>query len=398
MSKLETAERREFGSLRLRGRIWWLRYRVDGKERWESLATSSRREAEKKAAVIEDRVGRGEHIALDARRVAFEDLETMLRTYYQNTGRRSLRRVEGALKHLREAFAGVRALAITADRISEYEAERLEAGAARATVNYELAMLRKAFNLAIRARRLPARPAISTPAPANARTGFFEAEDFACVLEQLPAYLQPVMRFAYLTGWRVSSEVLRLTWDRVDFNAGVVRLEPNTTKNAKGRTFPFDALPELATLLREQRDATSALKRSTGSLILHVFHRRGAPIKSYRKAWHSACRRAATSRTGDLEVIARPHLIGRIPHDFRRSAVRNLVRAGIPERVAMQLTGHKTRAIFDRYDIVNEADLRAGVSKLAAYLSGDRESSAAREQPKGTAGGQSGLKLVEASA
>ena len=97
-----------------------------------------------------------------------------------------------------------------------------------------------------------------------------------------------------------------------------------------------------------------------------MFHRSGEPIKSYYHAWRSAVTRAATVKHEDgTVVVARPQLIGRIVHDFRRTAVRNLVRAGVPERVAMSLTGHKTRTIFDRYHIVNEADLSDGIERLA---------------------------------
>jgi integrase len=77
----------------------------------------------------------------------------------------------------------------------------------------------------------------------------------------------------------------------------------------------------------------------------------GRAIKRFSEEWRAACVRAGAP--------------GRIPHDFRRTAVRNLVRAGVSEKVALQLTGHKTRSVFDRYDIVNEADLRSAVCRLA---------------------------------
>jgi len=201
----------------------------------------------------------------------------------------------------------------------------------------------------------------------NARQGFFEPEDFAAVYAELPKYLQPVAEFCYLTGWRSRSEVLPLSWAQVDFAAGVVRLELRTTKNDEGRTFPFDALPALKRLLERQRQRTKALERETGRIIPQVFHNRGEPIRYIRRAWLSACKRAATVKhPNGVEEIVRAHLLSRLPHDFRRTAVRNLVRAGVPERVAMELTGHKTRAVFDRYNIVNERDLRDGVSRLAA--------------------------------
>jgi site-specific recombinase XerD len=168
----------------------------------------------------------------------------------------------------------------------------------------------------------------------------------------------------------------------VDFQAGVVRLELRSTKNDEGRTFPFDALPALQRLLKRQRARTTALERATGQIIPNVFHRRGQPVRYFRRAWLSALDRAAHTTRGGVRAVVRPELLGRIPHDFRRTAVRNLVRAGVPERVAMQLTGHKTRSVFDRYNIVNERDLRDGVTRLAVL-------DAARALPRrGTAGGQ----------
>jgi integrase len=232
--------------------------------------------------------------------------------------------------------------------------------------------------------RFARRPQIKTPLARNARKGFFEADDFRALLAELPAYLRAVMQFAYSTGWRVRSEILPLTWDRVDFSAGIVRLRTNTTKNDAGRTFPFDVLPELAAMLEAQHAATTALEHDAGQIIPFVFHHGGARIRDYYAAWRSACQRAAVMKKAgtELEVIVRPQLLARIAHDFRRTAVRNLVRAGVSERVAMDLTGHKTRSVFDRYNVTSETELRAGIAKLAEF------------HAHGTLTVQSGIRLV----
>jgi len=184
----------------------------------------------------------------------------------------------------------------------------------------------------------------------------FDRAQFDALVKHLPAHLVPPITFAYLTGWRVPSEVLTLEWSQVDFTASVVRLEVGTTKNDDGRLFPFDLLPELPMILREQEAVRRELHR-TGVIVPWVFHRNGKPIRDFRRSWENACTKGACP--------------GRIPHDFRRTAVRNLVRAGVPERVAMQLTGHKTRSVFDRYHIVPESDLREATARPSrAMVSG----------------------------
>ena len=155
----------------------------------------------------------------------------------------------------------------------------------------------------------------------------------------------------------MQSEVLTLEWRQVDFTAGTVWLEVGTTKNQDGRLFPFDVLPELGDLLHAQRRVTSQIEQAQGRIVPWVFHRTGKRIAGFRKVWASACRAAGCP--------------SRVPHDMRRSAVRNLIRAGVPEKTAMLLTGHKSRTVFDRYDIVNEADLRVAVRKLGVGTDGD---------------------------
>ena len=199
------------------------------------------------------------------------------------------------------------------------------------------------FTLALQAGKVAVKPHIPRLHVSNARAGFFEESEFRAVLDQLPTYLKPPMTFAYLTGWR-SSEVLGLKWTNVDFRAQEIRLEPGTTKNDQARTFPFAILAPLRDLIYKQREQTE-------KDIPWVFHNAGRPIVDYYGAWRKACKEAC--------------LPGKLVHDFRRTAVRNLERAGVPRSVAMKLTGHLTESIYRRYAVVSPADLNAGVEKLA---------------------------------
>ena len=157
-----------------------------------------------------------------------------------------------------------------------------------------------------------------------------------------------VVSFCDITGWRIPSEVLTLQWRQVDLAAGIVRLDPGTTKNSEGRVFPMTTA--LRQLIEQQKAVRDQVKREKSVLCPWVFHRDGEPIRRFTKAWKSTCSAAGCP--------------GRIPHDLRRTAVRNLVRAGVPERVAMQMTGHKTRSVFERYNIVSDGDLTLAVKRL----------------------------------
>jgi integrase len=182
--------------------------------------------------------------------------------------------------------------------------------------------------------------------------------EFLALQEALPAYLKPVALFAFTFGWR-KSEILDLKWDRVEFAAGTVRLDPGTTKNREGRVVVLTGDLKRILLGQWEQARTMVLKRNPEAgprdvreAIPWVLHRGGKGIKDFRSAWATACKTAG--------------LTGRIPHDFRRTAVRNMVRAGIPERVAMMISGHKTRSVFDRYDIVSEGDLREAAQRLTS--------------------------------
>ena len=159
-----------------------------------------------------------------------------------------------------------------------------------------------------------------------------------------------MITFAYITGWRTNSEILPLQWRQVDFESGAVRLDPRATKNKEGLLFPFKIDSELVAVLDAQKAKAEKLIRDHGIICPWVFHRDGIQIKSYYGSWRKACNDAGFP--------------GRIPHDFRRTAVRNLEQAGVSRSVAMRLTGHKTEAIYRRYAIVSESDLSDAVTKL----------------------------------
>jgi integrase len=277
----------------------------------------------------------------------------MLLDDYGLKGNRTTMRARQCFGHITEFFRGetVRALDITSDTLVSYAKARQESGAALATVKYELALLRRAFNLAVRAERLPQRPAFPVIECRNRRRGFFEDGEFRAVLEQLPEDVAPVAEFLYWTGWRVG-EALALEWRQVDLATGVIRLEDS--KNGEARVLPYKALPELARMIHGQRERTEAVQQARGVIVTHVFHRNGQPILSFRGAWDAACRRAGL-----------PH---RLAHDFRRTAARNMSRAGVPEQVIMAICGWETRSVFDRYRIVAERDLAEGLAKLASQV------------------------------
>ena len=221
------------------------------------------------------------------------------------------------------------------------------------------------FSLAIEGSKLLFCPKVPRLEECNVRIGFFEHDQFTAVRAALPDPLKPIVTFDYLTGWRIPSEVFPLQWRQIDRERGIVRLDPGTTKNDSGRIFPYgELLPELSEVMERQWEITKQVEQARGIVCPWVFHRHGRRISDFRGAWAKAVEQAGCP--------------DRIPHDFRRTAVRNLVRAGVPENVAMMLTGHKTRSVFDRYDIVDENDLRDAVERLAASLAQGRQGKGSR--------------------
>ncbi len=337
------------GSVRLRGRVHWVRYYRNGRRHEESSGSRKRSDAERLLKLREGDVARGVPITPKVGQLRYDEAADDVLTDYRVNGKRTLvdarRRHE---KHLQPFFGGRRMASISTPDVRSYTSNRLDAGASPGGINRELTLLKRAFSLAIQAGKLLAKPHIPLLRENNVRKGFFEPDEIGAVLRNLPQNLAVLVRFAYITGWRVPSEIQSLQWRQVDCNVGEVRLDPGTTKNGEGRTFPFT--DELWEILRGQKAVCDELQRGSGTICPWVFHRNGRPIKSFRVAWQNACLQAGCP--------------GRLLHDLRRTAVRNMVRSGISEPVAMRLTGHKTRSVFDRYNIVSRGDLKAAADRL----------------------------------
>jgi integrase len=268
---------------------------------------------------------------------------------YKTNHKKTIADVEWRVrKYLPPFFGGRKAQQITTSDVKAYVAKRQDDKASNGAINRELAALKRVFNLALQDKRIFKKPHIPTLEENNARKGFFEQTEYEAVLAKLPDHLRPVVTFAYHTGWRIRSEVLRLTWAQIDLPEGTVRLEVGETKNKDGRLIYLTG--ELRALLMNQWQE----HRSQYPDCPLVFHDKGKRMLTFYKSWYKACREAG--------------LTDKIPHDFRRTAVRNMVRAGIPERVAMQMAGHKTRSIFDRYHIVSDSDLREAARKLEGTI------------------------------
>ena len=361
------------GSIYKRGNIFWIQYYRNVKPYRESVKSKKEADAKRLLKKREGEISDGKLPGIYFNRVKFDELaEDFLRDYRINK-RKSIARAKRATGHLTRYFEGYRVPEITSPKIESYIESRLEEGFANATINNELSALKRMLNLGAKQHppkvdRVPYIPMLKEN---NVRKGFFEHAQFVALRAELPDYLKGFVTFAYKTGWRVS-EITDLTWNQVDLlDNGIVRLEPGETKNDEGRTVYLD--DELKDIFNQQWE-------NRQNLLLYVFpnSRYSGKIKRIEKPWNSACRKVGLGygykinetyvKQWKSELPAGP-----IVHDFRRTAVRNMVRSGIPERVAMMISGHKTRSVFERYNIVNDADLKLASQKQEAYLQAQKD-------------------------
>jgi integrase len=335
------------GSIYRRGKIWWISYMLDGEQQNESTGSEERKDA---SALLKKRNGEiaaRRALGAKARVLMVPDLLDMLLAYYIDQERRSVGDLRGKIKRLKDRFAGVRATEFGTEHIAALKAEMLRAKASNATVNRYLEVLRRAFSLAVThdpplVGRVPHFAMLKED---NTRTGFVDDEQYRRLLVSLPEHLRGMLIFGYHLGMRKTA-LRNLRRDQVDWPAKVIRTEAPRGAKQQGRVLPIygDMIPWLEMQM-------TTWPRVKGRWIMH---QGGAQIGEFRKSWATACKLAG--------------LPGLLFHDLRRSAVRNMERAGVPRSQAMAITGHKTASVYSRYAIVSEADVKSAGEKLGRMM------------------------------
>jgi integrase len=399
MTTQEQEVKRERGRGRLyhqRGSaFWWLAFYKHGKQIRMSTEETDEKKAERvlklKLQERDAELGGGRKmITPQQQRITVSELLENLESDYRLRGIDSPQ-FRSHVKHIRGHFGHWRAVEITAAQVDRYIEIRLADGARPASINRSTQVFGQAFKLAVERGQLNSAPKLRHLSEAgNARQGFFAEREIRAVIENLPAYLKDFALFGFLVGWR-KGEIASLAWADVDGDC--IRLRPENSKNGEGRVIVLEG--GLAELI-ERRQAARAVKTDKGTVFSAlIFHNEGQPIVDTRKSWARACcmagvgkmtcpacndvvieestsakriktwKCASCSKTWKYEELK---YTGRIFHDLRRSSVRNMIRAGVPEKVAMTVSGHKTRNVFDRYNIVSESDLRAATRRTQDYL------------------------------
>jgi integrase len=364
-------------------RVFWCKYHIRGRPIRESTGATIEKEARKylrrrMRLVGADLEGIKRFVGPKGEKLKVSELLDSLRKHYEIRHKFSPQ-VRSKLKPLRAAFSNYRAWDLTDDLIAEYIQVRQQGVAetnqtgelsaielalrcfkpvADSTINKETQFLGQAFKL--RRKEVGEGPAIPKLKEFNVRQGFFERADFEAIVKHLSEELQDFARFGFLTGWR-KGEIESLAWSEFNIETRELRLRGEDSKNRQPRMVTLSG--ELWEII-QRRWKARRFHGENGEWILSslVFFRTrgrgvpeaGAPVREFRKSWKAACEAAG--------------LQGRLFHDFRRTAARNMRRAGVPEEIAMKITGHKTTSMFRRYNITDDRDITEALAKTQLYV------------------------------
>ena len=353
----ETPHRRPYGDGRVffrkdRG-VWCIAYYVGGKEIRETAGTdadAARKLLKRKVKAKE----REDFVTPHEQRITVPELLDARAAHLENKGAKS-DSWRSQIAVIRQHFGIDRAAAVTADRIERFIAEERTAGKSPATIKNYLVELRAAYRLGVKQKRIKPHvvPYFPMPTVSNARRGFFEPADFEAFVQHLPHDYADAARFAYATGWR-KGEIVSLTWEQIDHAAREVRIYES--KNGDGRTLALDG--DAWQLIERRWQARVYTDRRTQQTHVSplVFHRKGRRIGDIRKRWNTAL---------DAAGFPTDKAHRKLFHDLRRSGVRDMIRAGVPQSVAMSISGHKTVSTFLRYNITDGKDQRDALQRTA---------------------------------
>jgi len=338
-----------------RGNRWWIAFYVHGVEVREPGGKTEREARKKLKGRIKESCS-SDYVGPQAEKLRVNDLLDTLVIHLENKGVKSRSHLSH-IKPIRRHFGFDRAMALDGDRIERFIAEQRKEGKAPgkkgkapATINREITVLKQAYNLARKHNKIPRVPYFPTLNAYNVRKGFFEKEQVVTLLKHLPDHLGDLSTFAYYTAWR-KGEIVKLTWDMVDRKAGEIRLP--TSKNGDPRSLALEG--PVQDLIEKRWAARHVRKQGHPAAISQlVFHRNGKKIGDIRKAWKTAC--------------AKAELPGKLFHDLRRTGVRNMIRAGVSQVVAMSISGHKTVSMFHRYNITSSSDQRRALKDVSRHL------------------------------
>jgi integrase len=361
------------GSLYLRGKMWWYKS-PDGtcrstETRIKSVAVEWK---QKFHAEQRNSEGRPLLVGADAGITINEVLDDYI-SYLTLKGRKSVKIIGQVLNaSIRPAFGDRKPASLTTADIEGHRAVR-ENHVDPVTVNRELAYLRAAMNNGM-VRQTP-RKVKSVPympmadESHNVRTGFVEVPGYQKILQELPVSLKAL----FVCGYHVSTrkgELKNIIWPQVDFDENVIVLEPADTKTGKGRFLPIYG--DMGEWLKKQKAIRDAefpncpwvfFWQTVDCMLGHGGVRTvpGSHVQKFDASWKAAVKRAGYE--------------GLLFHDLRRSAQRNMRKAGIDQSIRMKISGHKTDSMERRYNIVDIEDVKEAGKQMAKWIKGQKAKS-----------------------
>ena len=353
--KTRRRERGQGGLVKKAGSKNWylLYYDLNGQQHSESSGTANKQEAQRMLTNRLETVRRGGQAMAEIKKLRYEDIRAGLVANYKAEGKLTEQRGkllysgrQGLLKPLDDFFGGMPVTAITTDTLERFVAKRKEDGVSGPSVNRHLALLRRAFNLARQKGKIQNVPYFPMGKESEPRKGFVEREQFTNLRNAMPENLRPLLTFLYTTGCRFGAAT-RIQWSWVNLESATIELPAEVTKNDDPLTLPLST--ELVAMLKKE------------------FHNEYKPVfdaTNWRKEWNKASVAVGLGeKTGEEWFQYK----GIIPHDLRRSAIRNMIRAGVHQTVAMSISGHKTASVFERYNITDVRDKRAAMAKIELH-------------------------------